>query len=73
MAGRAVRVIDCTVMETTIHAPTDSSLLWDCVRVLTRQLEQASDVVNASFSDHCKRAKRRAFAIQDRIDLRTSY
>lgn len=61
--GKKVRT-DCTVMETTIHEPTDSSLLWDCVRVLTRQLHRASDVVNVSYSDHCKRAKRRAFAIQ---------
>lgn len=62
--GKRVRT-DCTVMETTIHEPTDSSLLSDCVRVLTRQLERASDVVNVSYSNHQKRAKRRAFAIQN--------
>ena len=33
--GRKVRV-DCTVVESNIHPPTDSELLYDCVRVLTR-------------------------------------
>lgn len=35
--GRKVR-IDCTVVESNIHTPSDSTLLWDCVRVLTRIL-----------------------------------
>jgi len=60
--GTKVRT-DCTVVETTIHHPNDSSLLWDCVRVLTRQLDAASDLVNVAYSDHRKRAKRRASAI----------
>ena len=38
--GREVR-IDCTVVESNIHPPTDSSLLWDAVRVLTRLLHRA--------------------------------
>jgi IS5 family transposase len=62
--GKRVRT-DCTVMETTIHEPTDSSLLSDCVRILTRQLRCASELVNVSYSNHCKRAKRRAFGIQN--------
>jgi IS5 family transposase len=33
--GRALRV-DTTVCETDVHYPTDSSLLWDCYRVLSR-------------------------------------
>jgi hypothetical protein len=33
--GRKVRT-DATVTEMNIHYPTDSSLLWDCVRVITR-------------------------------------
>ena len=33
--------IDSTVTDTDIHAPTDSSLLWDCVRTLIRLLEKA--------------------------------
>ena len=35
--GRMIRA-DCTVVETNIHEPADSSLLWDCVRVITRVL-----------------------------------
>jgi len=37
--GRTVR-IDNTVTEINIHAPTDSSLLWDCVRTTVRLLSQ---------------------------------
>lgn len=33
--GTQLRV-DTTVVETTIHFPTDSTLLWDAVRVITR-------------------------------------
>ncbi|MEW6320542.1 MAG: ISNCY family transposase [Acidobacteriota bacterium] len=39
--GRRFR-IDTTVVETNVHYPTDSSLLRDGVRVLTRTLQQAS-------------------------------
>jgi IS5 family transposase len=60
--GRKVR-IDSTVVEANIHAPSDSSLLWDSVRVLTRLLEQAG-VGFTGWRDHTKRAKRRMLAIQ---------
>ena len=33
--GRTVRV-DSTVVETNIHKPTDSTLIYDCIRVLSR-------------------------------------
>lgn len=58
--------VDCTVTETNIHEPTDSSLLWDCVRVLTRLLEQAAFALPGTFifTDHRRRAKRRFQAIQ---------
>ena len=49
--GRKVR-IDCTVVESNIHAPTDSSLLWDCVRVLARLQREARDDFGLSFNDH---------------------
>lgn len=62
--GKAVRT-DCTVMESTIHHPTDSSLLWDCVRKLTDLLDDASDIVDVSYSNHRKVAKRRALAISN--------
>jgi IS5 family transposase len=60
--GKAVRT-DCTVMNSTIHHPTDSSLLWDCVRKLTDLLDDASKIVSVSYSNHRKVAKRRALAI----------
>lgn len=66
--GRKVR-IDCTVTETNIHAPTDSSLLWDVVRVLTRTMRQATEVfgdaLDAKFTDHTRRAKRRNLGIHN--------
>jgi IS5 family transposase len=34
---------DSTVIEAAIHEPTDSSLLVDCVRVLTRLLREARE------------------------------
>jgi IS5 family transposase len=61
-AGRKVRT-DSTVVESNIHAPTDSSLLWDCVRVLVRQQEEAREDFGLSFHDHSLRAKRRAMGI----------
>ena len=55
---------DSTVIEAVIHKPTDSTLLVDCVRVLTRLLREASEYVALRFTNHHKRAKRRAMAIQ---------
>ena len=61
--GRKVR-IDATVTESNIHAPTDSSLLLDGVRVLVRLLSRAGQHFDVGhFSDHRRRAKRRALAI----------
>src|SRR6266545_2467178 len=42
--GRKLR-IDGTVVETNIHYPVDSTLLGDGVRVLTRTIHRAKDVV----------------------------
>jgi IS5 family transposase len=64
--GRQSR-IDCTVVDANIHEPSDSSLLWDAVRVLSRILRQINeriDGLSVSFSDHTKRAKRRMVAIK---------
>lgn len=55
---------DATVVETAIHEPTDSRLLVDCVRVLTRLLREARAHVVLRFPNHHRRAKRRALAIQ---------
>ena len=59
--GRKVRV-DCTVVESSIHAPTDSWLLWDCVRTLTRLMVKARKLLEEDaivFHDRTRRAKRR--------------
>ena len=42
--GRRFR-IDTTVVETNVHYPTDSSLLQDGIRVLTRTMQRASRVL----------------------------
>lgn len=65
--GRQVRT-DCTCVESNIHEPTDSSLLYDCVRVLTRQIKQSREELNIKvpgFSNHNRRAKRRMLAIMN--------
>jgi len=62
--GRKVRV-DSTVVEANVHAPTDSSLLFDGVRVLTRLLRGADKHFGFGlYTDHTRRAKRRMLAIQ---------
>ena len=62
--GRKVR-IDCTCVESNIHHPTDSSLLWDAVRVLTRLMEscQQAGVKIPGFHNHSRVAKRRMMSI----------
>jgi transposase, IS5 family len=64
--GREVR-IDCTVVESNIHEPADSSLLWDSVRVLTRLLDRAKQDygLRIVFQDHRRRAKRRMLGIMN--------
>jgi len=64
--GRQVR-IDSTVVESNIHTPFDSTLLWDSVRVLTRLLIKAKELFPRSgvlFHNHTRRAKRRMLGIQ---------
>ena len=46
VTGRKMRV-DTTVVETNIHYPTDSSLLGDGVRVLTRTMKKVTAVAGA--------------------------
>jgi IS5 family transposase len=60
--GRKVRT-DCTVTETNIHEPSDSSLLFDCVRVLVRTMAQAKESFRVVFTNHQRRAKRRTLGI----------
>jgi transposase, IS5 family len=72
--GNRVRT-DCMVVESNIHHPTDSSLLGDCVRVLTRLMKRAKENFGLSFQSHKLRAKRRVLEIsnaksmQDRTPL----
>jgi transposase, IS5 family len=59
--GAQLRV-DTTVVETDIHFPTDCTLLWDAVRVVTRLVRQLGESVPAAltgFTDHTRRARRR--------------
>ncbi len=62
--GRKVR-IDCTCVEANIHHPTDSSLLWDAVRALTRLMDRCRDngIKIAGFHNHTRVAKRRMLTI----------
>ena len=58
-SGAQVR-IDSTVTDTDVLGPSDSRLLYDGVRVLTRLLRQAGEhLPEVSFGDHCRAAKRR--------------
>lgn len=64
--GQMLR-IDSTVTDTPIHAPSDSSLLWDSVRVMVRLLEQADELLGAvslDWHNHRRLAKRRMRAIR---------
>ena len=55
--------IDCTVVESNIHRPTDSSLLFDVVRVLARLLARARAHVDFPFANRTRGAKRRSVEI----------
>lgn len=64
-AGRKLRV-DTTVVETDIHYPTDSSLLGDGVRVLTRVMKKVSAVagqVGTKLRDRTRSIKLKVLAI----------
>jgi len=63
--GRKMRV-DTTVVETNIHYPTDSSLLGDGVRVLTRTMKRIADIagdVGAKLRDRSRSVKYRILEI----------
>ncbi len=59
--GKRLRV-DTTVVETDIRFPSDANLLWDCVRVITREVNHlAEDAPKAvrGFQNHTRKARRR--------------
>ena len=60
--GRRFR-IDTTVVETNVHYPTDSSLLQDGVRVLTRTMQRAS----AALGDRRGRVRDRRRSVGRRV------
>jgi IS5 family transposase len=54
--GRRMRV-DTTVVETNIHYPTDSTLLADGVRVLTRTMKKITKIAGAAGTALCDRSR----------------
>ncbi len=65
-SGAMVR-IDSTVTAVLMHEPSDSALLWDAVRVMTRLLRQAAALPGApalQWRDRRRLAKKRARAIE---------
>jgi len=64
-SGRKLRV-DTTVVETDIHYPTDSSLLGDGVRVLTRVMKRVGEIAGQAgtqLRDRTRSIKLKALAI----------
>ena len=76
--GKTIRT-DTTVVESNIHEPADSALLWDGVRVVTRILKRMAKQqpsLRQAFPDRRRSVKRRAYAIKFHrrtIDLVASY
>ena len=65
VTGRQMRV-DTTVVETNIHYPTDSTLMGDGVRVLTRAMKRVAAMAGdagAKFRDRSRSVKRRVLQI----------
>lgn len=64
--GKMVR-IDSTVTDSPIHEPSDSTLLWDSMRVMVRLLQRAEELPEApalAWHNHRRLAKKRARAIR---------
>ncbi len=64
--GKKLRV-DTTVVETDIHHPTDSTLLWDTVRVVTRLVRQLDKLLPkgvGAFTIRTRATRRRMQEIQ---------
>ncbi len=64
--GNKLRV-DTTVVESDIHHPTDSTLLWDSTRVITRLVGYLDDLLPGrvpAFTNRTRSARRRMQEIQ---------
>jgi IS5 family transposase len=65
-SGAMIR-LDSTTSAALLHEPSDSSLLWDAVRVMVRLLQQADELSTGAapaWRNHRQLAKRRALAIK---------
>ncbi len=62
--GQRIRV-DATPVESDIGHPTDSQLLYDSIRTVTRLLGRLAQHERVVYSDHCRRAKRRVTNIRN--------
>ena len=65
-SGATVR-FDSTVTQALMHEPSDSTLLWDAVRVMTRLLDRAEALPGAPavrWRDRRRLAKKRARAVE---------
>ena len=60
--GKKIRV-DATAVESDIHHPSDSQLLYDSIRTLTALLRKLKEHHPVVYSDHCRRAKRRCSSV----------
>jgi IS5 family transposase len=63
--GRKLRT-DTTVVESNVHYPTDSTLLQDGIRVLTRAVKRIAEECSAGavrIADHARAAQRRVLEI----------
>ena len=65
--GQKLRV-DTTVVQTDIHHPTDNTLLWDVVRVVTRLVGRLAEALERrrikGFRNRTRAARRRMHEIQ---------
>jgi IS5 family transposase len=64
--GQKLRV-DSTVVQTDVHHPTDNTLLWDVVRVVTRLIGRLAEAVQQrirGFRNRTRAARRRMQEIQ---------
>lgn len=60
--GAKVR-LDTTVVETNVHYPTDSKLINDGVRVLTREMKRLGGVIGRKVRDYSRSVKLRVLEI----------
>ena len=63
--GRKIR-IDSTAIDSDVHDPTDASLLWDGVRIITRWLEEGHALTprpDYRYSNHLRVVKKRHLAV----------